>query len=72
MSEHAIDVYQDRSAVCPAPKNAHSRKGGSGGEAPQTLTRFYYFEPPPRPKNVLALLRGLVSLLDIYPPITRK
>ena len=30
-------------------------KGGLGGEAPQTLTRSYYFEPP-CPKNVPAPL----------------
>ena len=31
-------------AVC--PENVSSKKGGSGGFAPQTLTRSYYFETP--------------------------
>ena len=46
LERHAIDVYQNRSAECPALKNVRSKKGGSGGLRPQTLTRSYYFEPP--------------------------
>ena len=65
MSGHAIDVYQHRSAECPASKNVHARKGGLRGEAPQTLTRSYYFEPPLSKKCSRAAAKSIHSVDDL-------
>ena len=43
-------------------KTCVRKKGGLGGEAPQTLTRSYYFEPPLSKKRSRATVTHLLGL----------
>ena len=51
LSGHAIDVYQNRSAECPAHKNVRSKKGGSGGLRPPDVDTILLFWAPPVQKT---------------------
>ena len=51
LSGHAIDVYQNRSAECPALKNVRSKKGGSGGLRPPDVDTILLFWAPPVQKT---------------------
>ena len=43
LERHAIDVYENRSAECPALKNVRSKKGGSGGLRPPDVDTILLF-----------------------------